>query len=495
MAFQQFPQKGGIPSGNTAGRPSSPVIGDTYYNGQLEILEIFNGTTWVASSAPPATPSIVSVTDVGTGLAYGTGGSLSVVFSPGSGGGTPNQYNAYTTAGGFYASAASSTVVISGLTSNTSFTVYGTAQNNFGTTVNTANFAPVLATTVPNVPTIGTAQNKFGDGQVLVAFTAPSNNGGKAVTNYQYSIDGGTTYTAFSPAQTTSPLLIGGLTNGTAYTIKLKAVNANGVSAASGASNSVTPTFGASIDFLVAAGGGGGGGGWANPSNRQGGGGGGGGFRTSIGTSGRNSSAESPISITLGSNYTVTVGAGGNVGGGAGSLGSNGSNSVFSTITSSGGGGGGYSTDGPGQNGGCGGGGGSQYGSAGSGTSAQGFEGVIGQGSNAGGGGGGAGSTGSGTGGGSRITASINSTAYCGGGTGVATNAGGNTPAANSGDGGAGTYESSSGSNGGSGIVVLKYPDAITINIGSGLTGSEGSPSGGYKIATITSGSGNVSWS
>ena len=30
----------GIPSGNTSSRPSSPVIGDTYYNGQLGILEI-----------------------------------------------------------------------------------------------------------------------------------------------------------------------------------------------------------------------------------------------------------------------------------------------------------------------------------------------------------------------------------------------------------------------------------------------------------------------
>jgi hypothetical protein len=47
MTFQQYPSKGGIPSGNTAGRPTNPVIGDTYYTGQLEILEIYNGTIWV----------------------------------------------------------------------------------------------------------------------------------------------------------------------------------------------------------------------------------------------------------------------------------------------------------------------------------------------------------------------------------------------------------------------------------------------------------------
>jgi hypothetical protein len=40
----------------------------------------------------------------------------------------------------------------------------------------------------------------------------------------------------------------------------------------------------------------------------------------------------------------------------------------------------------------------------------------------------------------------------------------------------------------------LKYPDAYTITVGAGLTGSTGSPSGGFKITTITDGTGNVSW-
>jgi hypothetical protein len=48
--------------------------------------------------------------------------------------------------------------------------------------------------------------------------------------------------------------------------------------------------------------------------------------------------------------------------------------------------------------------------------------------------------------------------------------------------------------NGGSGIVILKYPDTFTITLGAGLTGTESSPSGGYKVATITAGTGNVSW-
>jgi hypothetical protein len=39
----------------------------------------------------------------------------------------------------------------------------------------------------------------------------------------------------------------------------------------------------------------------------------------------------------------------------------------------------------------------------------------------------------------------------------------------------------------------LKYPDSLTITIGAGLTGSTAS-SGGFKVTSITAGTGNVSW-
>jgi hypothetical protein len=51
-----------------------------------------------------------------------------------------------------------------------------------------------------------------------------------------------------------------------------------------------------------------------------------------------------------------------------------------------------------------------------------------------------------------------------------------------------------SGAAGGSGVVILRYPDSKTITIGAGLTGTESAASGGYKRATITAGTGNVSW-
>jgi hypothetical protein len=54
--------------------------------------------------------------------------------------------------------------------------------------------------------------------------------------------------------------------------------------------------------------------------------------------------------------------------------------------------------------------------------------------------------------------------------------------------------DGNNGGTGGSGIVILRYPQAFSVTIGAGLTGSESAASGGYKRATITAGSGNVSW-
>ena len=91
--------------------------------------------------------------------------------------------------------------------------------------------------TTPATPTSLSAT--AGDSRATVSFTAGANNGA-AITNYEYSIDGGTTWTAFNPVETTSPVTISGLTNGTAYQIQLRAVNSWGSGAAS-AAVSVTP--------------------------------------------------------------------------------------------------------------------------------------------------------------------------------------------------------------------------------------------------------------
>lgn len=110
---------------------------------------------------------------------------------------------------------------------------------------------PVAA--APTVPAAPTGLSvTAGDGEASVAFTAGS-DGGSAITNYHYQLDGGA-WTAADPAVTTSPLLITGLTNGTPYSIRLRAENAVGLGAQS-AEVAVTPVGPAEVEFYALAGG------------------------------------------------------------------------------------------------------------------------------------------------------------------------------------------------------------------------------------------------
>jgi hypothetical protein len=90
----------------------------------------------------------------------------------------------------------------------------------------------------PNSPT--SLSGVAGNQSIYIIFTAGADNG-NSINNYQYSTDGGSNFTAFSPAQTTSPVMITGLTNGTSYSVQIKAVNIIGASAAS-STVVVTPT-------------------------------------------------------------------------------------------------------------------------------------------------------------------------------------------------------------------------------------------------------------
>jgi hypothetical protein len=262
------------------------------------------------------------------------------------------------------------------------------------------------------------------------------------------------------------------------------------------------------VEYLVIAGGGSGGCG-------AGGGGGAGGYRSSVigQTSGANSSAESTLTLTALTNYTVTIGAGGAARSGADAPGFVGVNSTFSTITSSGGGRG-AAFSGPGGNGGSGG-GSSVNSTGGSGTANQG---LAGEGSAAqGGGGGGAAESGATDGagfGGDGLSSNITGTAVfrAGGGggvTGAGTSGGdggggnctqisgpnylGSDGTVNTGSGGGGSNGGQSTGAGGSGVVILRYDAAYTLTIGAGLTGSTATV-GGQKVTTITQGTGNVSW-
>lgn len=284
-----------------------------------------------------------------------------------------------------------------------------------------------------------------------------------------------------------------GITLGSNDSIIVNSINSNLSFNLFGSQSMITDVL---VNYLVVAGGGGGG-------CFAGGGAGAGGMLTG-----------QTLLLTGEVTYGITVGSGG-----AGSStvtlkGSNGAISSFSTITATGGGGGGSDQSKSGANGGSGGGTGINGGTAGTGIAGQGNSGFTGD----GGGGGGAGAAGQSLAGGIGLLSNITgiSTYYAGGGAGWGRDSlelgglggGGNggwvsgsyngsngTPNTGGGGGGAGnnTGTNGIGGTGGSGIVILKVPTKYTAAFSGGLTSSVSMAVAGYKIYSVTAGTGTVS--
>ncbi len=129
---------------------------------------------------------------------------------------------------------------IGGLTGNNSYTFTVAAQNaNHGATTGSASSQTSPATAItarPQPPAFTSAQQ--GNGVITLNWTAPSNNGGSALTGYALDC-GGPAACVQSPASSATSTTVTGLTVGTSYTFNLKAINALGTSTAA----SITQTF------------------------------------------------------------------------------------------------------------------------------------------------------------------------------------------------------------------------------------------------------------
>ncbi|HUX82109.1 MAG TPA: fibronectin type III domain-containing protein [Halothiobacillus sp.] len=193
-----------------------------------------------STSAPAAAATVPGAPTIGAA----TGGNATAVVNftaPASNGGSAiTGYTVTSNPAGGVDSNAGSTVVshlITGLTNGTSYTFTVVATNAIGASVASAasNLVTPVAPTVPGAPAIGTVTG--GNAQATVQFTAPASNGNSAITSYTVTSNSG----GFSATGTASPITVTGLTNGTSYTFTVVATNAVGNSAASAASNSVTP--------------------------------------------------------------------------------------------------------------------------------------------------------------------------------------------------------------------------------------------------------------
>jgi hypothetical protein len=198
------------------------------------------GPTGASSTVTGPTGSVGSTGPTGAGATGPTG--------PG-GGGSANIVEA-TTAAGFPATGASSTLYVATDASRIyrwSGSVYvelGAAGGGSGTD------SELRALFIPAAPTSVTATG--GNAQATVSWTAPSVLAQTPITDYtvQYSTNSGTTWTTFTrSASTATSATVTGLTNGTAHTFRVSAINGAGAGSYSSASSAVTPAAAAAITY------------------------------------------------------------------------------------------------------------------------------------------------------------------------------------------------------------------------------------------------------
>lgn len=191
----------------------------------------------VSGTTTPTVPFPPTITGIISGNAQ-----LTVAFNPPvTDGGSPvTSYRCTATSSGsaIIQSGTTSPIIITGLTNGQLYSVVVQAGNLVGYG-NDSNMVQGTPATVPSAPTITSITP--GTAELSVYFTPPF-NGGSTITNYQYSTDNGVTFNVPAVPSTVSPINISGLTNGTTYQVKIRALN--GVIGVGAASNMVTGTPG-----------------------------------------------------------------------------------------------------------------------------------------------------------------------------------------------------------------------------------------------------------
>lgn len=184
---------------------------------------------WQNNCAPATVP------DAPTGPVATAGHQrVTVAFTPpvNNGGSAITSYTA--TCGGQSQSGPASPITVTGLTNGVQVTCTVVATNSVGNSLPSgASNAVTPAPTAPDAPTAVVATR--GDGQVIVAFSPPLNDGGSVVQNYTATCG---TQSGIAGA---SPVVVLGLTNGVPVSCTVVATNGIGNSQPSLPSNTVTP--------------------------------------------------------------------------------------------------------------------------------------------------------------------------------------------------------------------------------------------------------------
>src|SRR5712691_11070669 len=131
-----------------------------------------------------------------------------------------------------------------GLAHATTFTYRVSAINSIGTSPSSNTASATTLAVAPSSPS-GLAATAVSPSQIILSWTAPTDNGGSAITGYKIerSTDGGTTWSALvaNPGNTATTYSDTGLSHTTTYTYRISAINSIGTSSASSAVSSTTP--------------------------------------------------------------------------------------------------------------------------------------------------------------------------------------------------------------------------------------------------------------
>ena len=176
----------------------------------------------------PGAPAITGVV-AGNGVAE-------ISYTDGATNGRPLTKYQYSLNGATYVDAsASSPILLSGLTNGVSYAVSLKSVNLAGSSPASLLSSVFVPFTIPAAPAITNVVASAGQATVYVA---PGNNNGSVILKYSYSLNGAA---YVSTADAATAFTITGLTNGTTYSIAVKAENAAGLSGASTAYTGVVP--------------------------------------------------------------------------------------------------------------------------------------------------------------------------------------------------------------------------------------------------------------
>lgn len=212
------------------GREEIKTTQETY----IDFIEI-NGLTHnfevTKLEVKPDAPTI-------TGITPGDGSAV-VDFTAGADNGTTiNRYQYQVNKEGWVKSTngTASPITITGLTNGVTVDIKIRAFASVDSPPNVASLpSDSVSVTPAGLPLPPSALSASGGDQLAVVdFTAAGTANGAEISNYQVSVNGAG-YVALSPAQTSSPVTVTGLTNGQTNTISLKTVTSVGASDASDA--------------------------------------------------------------------------------------------------------------------------------------------------------------------------------------------------------------------------------------------------------------------